>query len=102
MCSIEIERRVCRLGGSNNSLIVTHAEFSTRFDNYKERVCSIATMISEHTCTQNKYNRKTKINLRKCSHHPHMHIVKFGDNVIEWRGLIKLWRRDRRLSQNST
>jgi len=48
VCSIEIERRMCRIGGSNNSLIMTHAEYNTRF-NYRERVCSIATMISEHT-----------------------------------------------------
>ena len=57
-------------------------------------------MISEHT--QNKYNRKIRINLRKFGQRPHMHIEKFGDNVIEWRGLIELWRRNRRLSQHST
>jgi len=52
---IEITRHECRLGGSNNSLIMTHAEYSTRSNNYRERVCSIATMISEHT-QNNKVN----------------------------------------------
>jgi len=41
-------------------------------------------------------------NLREFGDRSNMEVVTFCDDVVKWRVVVELWRRDRRLSQNST